>query len=576
MHLDETVSACAVKLPSSHPLESWNDAAPRPGVASLAQPVIAPLYKTRPEAESLLRWAQALAPEGDELKACRDVHDVIRLRWGREVVSEAAAIDAKAIAHQRRQAWESALRAGGRFAPADPPFPAPAAPAAPAAPPPPAAPDEALDLVVLPHPALHDGRFANVAWLQELPDPVTRVVWDDVASLGPETAKRLGVAEGDPVTVRAGGASVGLPALVQPGQAEGTVVLALGRGRTAGGEVLKAAGGANAAPFLGAAAAAVAKAPGPARRPVRVQETLSQHGRDIVLDGTLEAYRTDADFVRRRRPPAAPPDLYEPVDYSKGPKWAMAVDLNACTGCGACVVACQAENNVGVVGRAECARQREMHWIRIDRYEEADGRVHHLPMLCQHCDHAPCETVCPVYATAHSPEGLNEMVYNRCVGTRYCANNCPFKVRRFNYLRYPPGAGRAAVQELVHNPQVTVRSVGVMEKCTFCVQRITEAQFRAKAGEAPPKPLSTPQEAKAGAPAAAAPAVTPACAQACPAGAIAFGDANAADGPLAKARASRRAFHVLEMLNVKPNVTYLARVRNPAAAPRPAGGGRPG
>jgi molybdopterin-containing oxidoreductase family iron-sulfur binding subunit len=238
----------------------------------------------------------------------------------------------------------------------------------------------------------------------------------------------------------------------------------------------------------------------------------------------------------------------------------MAIDLNACTGCGACVVACQAENNVGVVGRDECVRQREMHWIRIDRYEEADGRVHHLPMLCQHCDHAPCETVCPVYATAHSPEGLNEMAYNRCVGTRYCANNCPFKVRRFNYLRYPQGAGRAAVQELAHNPQVTVRGVGVMEKCTFCVQRITEAKFRAKAAG----------KALAGL------AVTPACAQACPAGAIVFGDANPADGPVAKARASRRAFHVLEMLNLKPNVTYLARVRNPAPALRPAGGGRPG
>jgi Fe-S-cluster-containing dehydrogenase component len=323
--------------------------------------------------------------------------------------------------------------------------------------------------------------------------------------------------------------------------------------------VLQAAGGANAARLLGRGPAGIAKAAG-ARRPVRVQDSQSQHGRDIVLDGTLEAVRTDADFIRRRRPPANAPDLYEPFDYSQGPKWAMAVDLNACTGCGACVVACQAENNVGVAGRAECARHREMHWIRIDRYAEEDGRVHHLPMLCQHCDHAPCENVCPVFATAHSPEGLNEMVYNRCVGTRYCANNCPYKVRRFNFLRYPEGAGRAAVQELVHNPQVTVRGVGVMEKCTFCVQRITEAKLRAKAEG---KPL-------------AGLAVTPACAQACPARAIAFGDATPAGGRIAQARASRRAFHVLEMLGVKPNVTYLARVRNPNPALPPAGGGRDG
>jgi molybdopterin-containing oxidoreductase family iron-sulfur binding subunit len=545
LYADETVSACAVKLPGSHVLESWNDAAPRPGVESIAQPVIAPLHGTRQAAESLLRWTQALLPEGDGLRALKDWHDFIRQRWGGD-----------------RRAWEDALRAGGRFAPAPAAFPPIAEGSAPK---PAGTPAGPFELVLLPHPALHDGRFANNAWLQELPDPVTRAVWDGFASLGPGTAKALGASEGDLVTVRAGPAAIDLPALVQNGMADGVVALTLGHGRSAGGEVLRAAGGANAARLLGAEdaetprlalRAEVRKSSG--RRPlVRVQDTLSPHGREIVLDGTLAEYRKDPDFVRRRRPPADAANLYEPYDYSRGPKWAMSIDLGACTGCGACVLACQAENNVPPVGREECGKRREMHWIRVDRYEEEDGRVHHQPMLCQHCDHAPCETVCPVNATTHSPEGLNEMVYNRCVGTRYCANNCPYKVRRFNYYRFQERLLRAPVQELVHNPQVTVRGVGVMEKCTFCVQRITEAKFRAKAAGTP----------------VPADAVRPACGQACPARAITFGDANPAQGPIARARASRRAFHVLDALNVKPNVTYLARVRNPHPEAR---GGWPG
>jgi Fe-S-cluster-containing dehydrogenase component len=239
------------------------------------------------------------------------------------------------------------------------------------------------------------------------------------------------------------------------------------------------------------------------------------------------------------------------VDYSKGHKWGMAIDLAACVGCNSCVTACQAENNIPIVGREEVANGREMHWIRLDRYEEGDPdnpRVHTQPMLCQHCDDAPCESVCPVNATSHSPEGLNEMTYNRCVGTRYCANNCPYKVRRFNFLRYQESRLKEPVQELMFNPQVTVRGIGVMEKCSFCVQRINTAKYEAQNADTP----------------LADGAVQTACQQACPAEAIVFGDANNTQSALAEKRESGRSFHVLEELNVKPNVTYLARVRNPS------------
>jgi molybdopterin-containing oxidoreductase family iron-sulfur binding subunit len=269
-----------------------------------------------------------------------------------------------------------------------------------------------------------------------------------------------------------------------------------------------------------------------------------------VLDGTLGEYRREPDFVKHKRHLPESADLYEPYDYSKGHKWGMSIDLSACVGCNACVTACQAENNIPIVGRDECAAGREMQWIRIDRYEGKDPEnptVHQQPMLCLHCDNAPCESVCPVNATSHSPEGLNEMTYNRCVGTRYCSNNCPYKVRRFNFFRYQQAQLRDPVQELAFNPQVTVRGVGVMEKCTFCVQRINEAKYKA---------LNAGKELADG-------AFQTACQQACPARAIVFGDTNDRSSRIAEAKASPRAFHVLEELNVKPNVTYLARVRNP-------------
>ncbi|MGD2109161.1 MAG: 4Fe-4S dicluster domain-containing protein [Phycisphaerae bacterium] len=553
LHHHETLTACSMALPSSHYLESWNDAQPRPGVVTLCQPVIAPLFDTRQAAESLLVWTMALAEEGSPIRGYVDFHDYVRDHWDGRAHTGGAGSETSL-----KQRWENALRAGGSFEPGDAaPVPAPNR-AAVGALVESAGKTDGLEVVIRPHHAVYDGRFANNGWLQELPDPVSKIVWDNPGCMSAGTARQLDVAEGDRVSVRVGDRSVEVAALIDASAADGVVVLTLGHGRTAGGRILGEAAGANVAGLLGpgggltpylALDAQVANTAGSTPM-VRTQKQFSRHGRPIVLDGTLSEYRKDAGFVQHKRHVPELVTMYPEYDYSKGHKWGMAIDLSSCVGCNACVTACQAENNIPIVGRDQVAAGREMHWLRIDRYldgEADDPVVHQQPMLCQHCDNAPCESVCPVNATAHSPEGLNEMVYNRCVGTRYCSNNCPYKVRRFNYLRYQEAQLHDPVQELAFNPQVTVRGVGVMEKCTFCVQRINEGKYRAQnKGEA-----------------LADGAIKTACQQACPAGAITFGDLNDPASRVARMHDQQRAFFVLEEYNVKPNVAYLARVRNP-------------
>jgi molybdopterin-containing oxidoreductase family iron-sulfur binding subunit len=549
LHLDETLEHCTFALPSAHNLESWNDAVPAPKVLSLCQPLIAPLFNGRQEAESLLFWTQAVAPPTHASRAHGDWYVFVRNR----VVAalNGAGYPAK---------WDDVLKRGvfelAGEAPAMPPLDEAALGSPEAA----EAPAGSYELLVLPHHGVYDGRFANNGWLQELPDPVSKVVWGNVAALAPDTAEELGVEEGDVVRVAVGDRHVHLPALIQHGTAPGVVVVTLGHGRTGGGLVAQEAAGVNVAPLLGAESAAhprVALAvkvekTGGREKVVRTQLAFSMDKRPIVTDGTLAEFRHDPAFVQHKRHTPDMVNTHEsPYDYSKGHKWVMAIDLGACTGCNACITACQAENNIPVVGREECANGRDMHWMRLDRYEEGDPdnpAVHNMPMLCQHCDNAPCESVCPVNATVHSPEGLNEMVFNRCVGTRFCANNCPYKVRRFNYGHYQEKSLSDPVQELAHNPQVTVRGVGVMEKCTFCVQRINAVKFEAQNANEP-----VPDGA-----------VQTACQQACPAQAIVFGDVNDPESRIAKLRKAGRAFHVLEELNTRPNVAYLARVRNPA------------
>jgi len=560
LHRDETLAACSLALSSSHNLESWNDASPLPGVHTLCQPVIAPLFDSRQEAESLLIWTRKLSPGDAELAECRDWHDFVRREWGLRVLPAAA---------DPRFAWEDALRGGMVGKRSTAVFPGLDREAARSLAQGPLPRPEGIELVIRPHHALVDGRFSNSAWLQEYPDPVSLLVWDNALALGPAAAKNLGVEEGDLIEISVRGTAAGetgaggaacrasavLPVLVQPGVAAGTAVTTLGHGRlpgiAAGREI-----GVNTAPLLGRGetprliGSAVLKPAAGRHDLVRLQKTFDMHGRPIVLHGTAQEYARDPAFVEHRRHIPEKVQIDPDVDYSQGPKWVMAVDLGACTGCGACMIACQAENNIPVVGRDECANGREMHWMRVDKYYGGDPenpRVYSLPMPCQHCDNAPCETVCPVNATLHSPDGLNEQVYNRCVGTRYCANNCPYKVRRFNFFYYQKRSVRDPVQELAFNPQVTVRSRGVMEKCTFCIQRINEVKFRLK---------NEGKEIPDG-------AIRPACAQACPSGAIVFGNANDRASRVAALRASPLAYHVLEELNVRPAVTYLARVRNP-------------
>jgi len=555
LHHDETLSHCHIALPSHHSLESWNDAAAGRGIQSICQPLIGPLFDSRQEAESLLRWTQALAPATSPAVNAEDWHDYVRRRWENRLAADDAEPDA------RRSLWEQLLRTGVVVQSANRAVPDIDRGAA-----------ERLaaqggmgrpgsfEVAIAPHHAIYDGRFANNGWLQELPDPVSKLVWDGVAAVSPTMARELGADEGDMVRVVVGKARVELPVLIQPGTAERVVGLTLGHGRAAGGQVAADAGGANVAALLGvedpstprlALRAEVTKIGGH-RKLVRTQKTFSMHDRPLVLDGTLQEFRKDASFIREKRHLPEMVDMYEDYDYP-GNKWGMAIDLGSCVGCNACVIACESENNVPFVGRDECGNGREMHWLRLDRYTEGDAdnpTVHHQPMLCQQCDHAPCENVCPVNATSHSRDGLNQMTYNRCVGTRYCSNNCPYKVRRFNFHRYQEEGLRDPVQELRFNPQVTVRGVGVMEKCTFCIQRIQGARYAA--GIESDEGLRLTDGA-----------VQTACQQTCPAKAITFGDLNDPDSEVAKAAASGRAFKVLEELNVKPNVSYLARLRNP-------------
>ena len=412
--------------------------------------------------------------------------------------------------------------------------------------------------------------------MQELPDPVSKVTWDNFVAIGPKYAEKLGIKEFDLIEVKSATHQVILPALLQPGQASGTISIALGYGRTkagkAGSEV-----GKNAFPFLdfvngtfqNTSSVTINKVGGRYEL-AQTQTHYSIEGRNIVRETTLKDYLKNPSAGTGRRFENKV-DLWKEYDRP-GHSWVMAIDLNACTGCGACVVACNAENNIPVVGRDEVRRRREMHWLRIDRYysfQEEDGKsvteeneikhpenmdnvsVVYQPMLCQHCNHAPCETVCPVLATVHSSEGLNQMAYNRCVGTRYCANNCPYKVRRFNWFNYWNDSRfdnylNNEFTQLALNPDVTARSRGVMEKCSMCVQRIQAGKLHAKLENRPLKDGD----------------IKMACQQTCPTNAIIFGDANDPESEVYKALKSERTYYVLEEISTKPSIGYQTKVRN--------------
>ncbi|RIH86211.1 TAT-variant-translocated molybdopterin oxidoreductase [Calidithermus roseus] len=546
LHADETAVQVRWHLPEAHFLEAWGDARAHDGTVSLVQPLIEPLYGGKSALEvlsaafgevrsgyDLLRehWQGQWGAAGFEGRWRKAVHDGV-------VEGSAPA----PLSLTPRAGWQAAL----------PPYEA----------------REGLEIAFLPDPMLHDGRHAPNAWLQEAPKPMTHLTWDNALLLSPKTAEELGILEevqmaerqGNPerpvLALTLGERRLEAAAWVVPGHPDGTLTLYLGHGRERAGR-LGSGVGVNAyalrtsqAPWF---AAGVQVARTGRRYPLAsTQNHFTLEGLELLRVEKLEEYKTHAKHQEHLAP-----TLY-PEWPSTPHAWAMVIDTSLCTGCNACVLACQAENNIPVVGKEEVLVGREMHWIRIDRYYEGSAeavRVHHQPVPCMHCEKAPCEPVCPVAATTHSGEGLNLQVYNRCVGTKYCSNNCPYKVRRFNFYPYAesfighgdPEAAHQSPLSLLMNPEVTVRSRGVMEKCTYCVQRIEAARIQAsKEG----RPLADGE-------------VKTACQQACPAQAIVFGDLEAEGSRVAALRQEPRHFVLLEELNTRPRTTYLGRVLNP-------------
>ena len=555
---DETSVRCQWHIPEAHPLEAWGDVRAYDGTVSIVQPLIAPLYGGRSALELLAAFSDAPEQAG---------HDLVKAAWqaqrraGNFEQVWQQSLNAGSIANTAIPATSVALRADWAAASSNP-SPGASTSAARQPAPPQAGEEEpaALEIVFRPDPTIYDGRFANNGWLQELPKPLTNLTWDNALMLGPATADRLGLADGDLVEVTLGERSVRAPVMVVPGHAEGSATATLGYGRTRG------AGTANGAGFNAYALRASATpwiAPGARLRktgrkyPLAVtREHHRMEGRDVARIGTLAEYQRDPGSASRPSVQHSGQSMLAEYSYP-GYAWGMAIDLSTCLGCQACVIACVAENNIAVVGKQQVLNGREMHWLRVDSYVEGTGpeeqekpgapRVHQ-PVPCMHCEKAPCELVCPVGATVHSSEGLNDMVYNRCVGTRYCSNNCPYKVRRFNFLEFADFETESL--KPLRNPDVTVRSRGVMEKCTYCVQRINSARI---AAEKENRPVRDGE-------------ILTACQAVCPTDAIVFGNINDPSSRVAQLKTSARNYALLEELNTQPRTTYLAAVRNPNPA----------
>ena len=537
-HADETTQHCHWHVPASHWLEAWGDIRSYDGTVSVIQPLIQPLYQSK----STHELVAALAGQGGQ-----PVRDLLEEYWSKQ--------EAFAAATDFSSAWQTALHdgliPGTSLPPATPSLqqiqlPAGFAAALDA--------EEGLEVILRPDPFIHDGRFANNGWLQETPRPVTKLTWDNAALVSPATAERLGVSNGQILNLAAGGRQLSIPTWVLPGQAIGVITVHLGYGREQAGRVGTGVG-VNAAILRTAASSWTLKDIVVAKtfdmQPLAcTQDHQSMEGRHLVRHGNVEAYRQQPDFAQKEghqfpREMTLMPDH----DYSSPNQWGMVIDLTACTGCNACSVACQSENNIPIVGKEQVLNGREMSWIRIDRYftDLDNPEILHQPVPCQQCENAPCEVVCPVTATSHSEEGLNDMVYNRCVGTRYCSNNCPYKVRRFNFLQYVDRDSESL--KMQRNPDVTVRPRGVMEKCTYCVQRLNSARVDAKVAN--------------GVGAVPEGAVQTSCQQACPTQAIAFGNIADPTSQVSRLKASPLNYGILTDLNTRPRTTYLASVKNP-------------
>lgn len=564
---DETGLVNDYVLPDHHYLESWNDAQPKAFNYSLSQPAIAPLYDTRQAQDTLLKWA------GES----QSYYDFIRQNWNDSLFgtqTQYLSFNTMWDRSLHNGVFDAPMQASAEVAASMPIAVVGAASNVIAA----FKKASGLDVKLYQKTGVPSAVFAANPYLQELPDPVSKITWDNYACLSPKFAKDQGLDNEDLIKVSVGGNEVELPVFVQPGTAYGTVAIAVAYGREVAGKAGKGIGK-NVYPFeqvlngnyshfaTGASIAPLGKTYSLAMTQTFHSIFDGLHERPIVKETTLGEYAKDpmAGNEDRKEVLKHLQTLYGYHDYP-GHRWGMAIDLNACFGCGSCVVACNTENNVPVVGKQEISNRREMHWLRIDRYysgDEENPSVIFQPMMCQHCDNAPCENVCPVSATNHSSEGLNQMAYNRCIGTRYCANNCPYKVRRFNWFDYmsadsfgwqntfadndhDPFGMTEDLTRMVLNPDVTVRSRGVMEKCSFCVQRIQSGKLEAK------KQGRQLQDGD----------VVTACQAACHVGAITFGDVNNEETEVAKMTNNERAFKVIEEIHTLPSVAYLTKVRN--------------
>jgi molybdopterin-containing oxidoreductase family iron-sulfur binding subunit len=536
---DETSEDCQWHLPQAHFLEAWGDARSTGGPLSVVQPLIEPLFGGKSTSEIL-----ALLESGDD----KPGYDLVRETWkgavgadfektwnrvlhdglwkGSEAAATTSRVDAKAAADLGKTLVASA-----------------AVPTA-----------DNLEIVFRPSTVLFDGRYANNAWLQELPEPVTKLTWDNAAFLSPETAKTLGVADGDVIRLKVHDREIEAPVMIVPGYADYSITLPLGFGRTAAGRVGSGVGfdayRLRTTAAMGVQSAVRAEKAGKKHPLVSTHEHWQQHGRVIVQEAPIEEYRKHpklaSEYESELKPQKA---LWKEYEFAEDPQWAMSIDLNTCIGCNACVIACQSENNIPSVGKDQVSRGREMHWIRVDRYFSGDKEdpetVVFQPVPCMQCENAPCEQVCPVAATVHDHEGLNMMVYNRCIGTRYCSNNCPYKVRRFNFYNFTKDTPETL--KLAMNPDVTVRARGVMEKCSYCVQRLNRAKIDAKLAG---KKLADGD-------------VQTACQQTCPTDAIEFGDLRDGKSVVVARKQDDRNYNLLPELNTRPRTTYLMRLRNP-------------
>ncbi|MCS6771998.1 MAG: Fe-S-cluster-containing hydrogenase [Kiritimatiellae bacterium] len=539
LYRDETSRWCRWHIAATHYLEEWSDARAFDGTASIIQPLIEPLYSGRSAHEVMAALLGQTGKKGLELvqehwKAqAQNAPDFEKQwrRWLHDGLVHGSAFAGKTVGVKRGLASEPPVeKALGA---------------------------SELELSFQPDYGTWDGRYANNGWLQEVPRPMTQIVWDNVVLLAPQTAALRRLRNGFVVELISSGYKVRAPVFVQAGHPEDCATVLMGGGRSRAGRVGNGAGfnafalRSTAQPWI---TVGLARDTGETSVVVTTQEhhRLSEkHHARLYRSATLDEFRKKPDFVRKYDEfGQTPPSIYPDFDYTKGNQWGMVVNLNACIGCNACVVACQAENNIPVVGKDQVRRGREMHWIRVDRYFVGDPQnpaIALQPVTCMHCENAPCEAVCPVAATVHSREGLNQMVYNRCVGTRYCSNNCPYKVRRFNFYKFADHTTPSL--KLQRNPDVTVRARGVMEKCTFCVQRISEARIEAKKKG---RLVDVVQDG-----------LQTACQQACPTRAIVFGDINNPEDPVAKLRALPLNYGMLVELNTRPRLTYLAKVRNP-------------